>query len=160
QRFPYPGPSSPHVPGIIEQVLRSAGQPLDPSIRATFEPRLGRDFGHVRVHTINSAEAAASARSINALAYTAGSDIAFDSGQYSPESSSGRRLLAHDLAHVVQQDSSAHRDIGRERSITSRPDGVIRRRPPPKAASPVGIPNTAKDEELWRTRVDAAVRFQ
>jgi hypothetical protein len=74
-------------------------------MRAFFEPRLGHDFSQVRVHA--DARAADSARSIDALAYTAGQDVVFGAGQYAPGSMSGRRLLAHELAHVVQQGQSA-----------------------------------------------------
>ena len=81
----------------------SGGHPLESSTRALFEGRFGRSFDHVRVHT--DSRAAASAKAVNALAYTVGSRIVFASGQYAPESPSGRRLLAHELAHVVQQDS-------------------------------------------------------
>jgi len=91
----------PHVPRIVSDVLRSPGHPLDSATRAFFEPRFGRDFSHVRVHT--DSPAANSARSINAHAYTAGSDIVFASGQYSPGTAPGRTLLAHELTHVVQQ---------------------------------------------------------
>jgi hypothetical protein len=68
------------------------------------EPHFGHDFSQVRVHT--DSRAAESARSISALAYTVGQHIAFDQGQYSPGSTAGRRLLAHELAHVVQQSGS------------------------------------------------------
>ena len=88
------------VPGIVSEVLHSPGQPLDKATRAFFEPRFGQDLSHVRVHT--GSEAAGSARAINAQAYTAGKDVVFGSGQYSPDSTKGRRLLAHELAHVVQ----------------------------------------------------------
>ena len=87
----------------IAQILGSSGQPLDPATRAFFEPRFGRDFRHVRVH--NDAAAAESARSIQAHAYTFGHDIVFADGQCVPGEASGRRLLAHELAHVVQQKS-------------------------------------------------------
>jgi hypothetical protein len=91
-----------NAPGIVERLLESGGRPLDQESRAFFEPRfVGQDLSHVRIHT--RTEAAASARSIDALTYTAGSDIVFGSGQFSPESSTGRRLLAHELAHVAQQ---------------------------------------------------------
>ncbi|MFO1207191.1 MAG: DUF4157 domain-containing protein [Burkholderiales bacterium] len=73
--------------------------------RAFFEPRFGADFSHVRVHT--GTHAAQTARSINAKAFTVGRDIAFGTRQFSPDSSSGQRLLAHELAHVVQQDRSS-----------------------------------------------------
>jgi hypothetical protein len=93
-----------NVPRVVSQVLRSPGHPLDSSTRAFFEPRFGRDLSHVRIHS--GAEAAVSARSIQAHAYTAGSDIVFAQGQYAPGSSSGRRLLAHELTHVAQQEKT------------------------------------------------------
>lgn len=82
-------------------IPRSGGQALPAPDRDFFESRFGRDFGNVRVHT--GADADASARSIRALAYTHRSDIVFRSGQYSPATPAGRRLLAHELTHVVQQ---------------------------------------------------------
>ncbi|HEX7242043.1 MAG TPA: DUF4157 domain-containing protein, partial [Longimicrobiaceae bacterium] len=78
-----------------------AGRPLEPSVRAEMEPRFGEDFGHVRVHT--GAAAAESAESLDALAYTAGRDVVFGERQYAPGTLEGRRLLAHELTHVVQQ---------------------------------------------------------
>ena len=92
--------------------IRGGGQPLAPSDRAYFEPRLGADIGKVRIHT--GAEAAASARAIRARAYTAGRDIAFGIGEYSPQTSAGRRLLAHELAHVVQNSGNAGGIIQRQ----------------------------------------------
>src|SRR5206468_4557379 len=73
----------------ITDVLRSPGHPLDSATRALFEPRFGRDFSDVRVHTDSSA--AASARSINANAYTLGENLVFGAGQYAPESAWGDR---------------------------------------------------------------------
>jgi len=92
-----------HVPRVVSDVLRSPGHPLDSTTRAFFEPRFGRDFSDVRIHT--GSDAAASARSIHAHAYTAGSDIVFASGQYSPDTTSGRSLLAHELAHIHCRNS-------------------------------------------------------
>ncbi len=89
------------APPIVNEALGSGGRPLDPVIRAFFEPRLGHDFSQVRVHA--DAKAGDSARSLNALAYTAGQDVVFEAGQYAPGSRAGRRLLAHELVHVVQQ---------------------------------------------------------
>lgn len=89
------------VPPIVYEVLGSPGQPLDRETRAFFEPRFGRDFSDVRVHT--DAKAAESARAVNALAYAVGRDLAFDLGQYSPLLGGGRQLLAHELVHVVQE---------------------------------------------------------
>jgi hypothetical protein len=89
------------VPASLHEVLRSPGQPLDAATRAYFEPRFGQDFSGVRVHV--GSEAATSARGLNALAYTIGNDIFFAEGQYSPYTSQGARLLAHELTHVEQQ---------------------------------------------------------
>jgi Domain of unknown function (DUF4157) len=90
----------------IERGLRSPGQPLDPSTRSFMEPRFGRDFSNVRVHT--DPAATASARSVNALAFTVGNNIVFGAGQYSPSTSHGRSLVAHELAHVVQQRANGN----------------------------------------------------
>jgi hypothetical protein len=89
------------VPPIVHEVLSSSGQPLDVSARTFMESRFGHDFSGVRVHT--GERAAESARSVNALAYTVGRDVVFGTGQYSPGTMVGKRLLAHELTHVVQQ---------------------------------------------------------
>jgi hypothetical protein len=89
------------VPPIVHNVLSSSGRPLDVGTRGFMEPRLGHDFSQVRVH--DDARAAESARAVNADAYTVGQDIVFGSDRYRPESQSGRELLAHELAHTVQQ---------------------------------------------------------
>jgi hypothetical protein len=89
------------VPPIVHEALRSPGRPLDPATRAFVEPRFGHDFGKVRVHA--DAQADESARAVSAVAFTVGHDIVFGAGQYSPGTAAGQRLLAHELAHVVQQ---------------------------------------------------------
>jgi len=96
------------IPPIVRNVLNSHGQPLDTSTRAFMEPRFGHDFSKVRVHT--DAHAAESARSVNAYAYTVGQDVVFGTGQYAPGTSEGRKVLAHELTHVVQQGSNTIRD--------------------------------------------------
>jgi Domain of unknown function (DUF4157) len=78
---------------------------LPGTVRAFFEPRFGHDFSRVRVHTDQTAER--SARAVNAQAYTTGSHIVFGGGYYSPETLNGRRLLAHELTHVVQQGATS-----------------------------------------------------
>jgi hypothetical protein len=93
------------VPGVVQEVLRSPGQPLDAEARAFFEPRFGSDFSGVRVHA--GEQAAQSASSVNALAYTVGPHIVFGAGQYAPHSSGGRHLLAHELTHVNQSSQTA-----------------------------------------------------
>ena len=93
--------SSDAAPVSVHEALRSAGRPLDDTTRAQFEPRFGWHFGSVRVHT--GAVAAQSAREVAARAYTVGDDIVFGAGQFAPETRQGQALLAHELAHVVQQ---------------------------------------------------------
>lgn len=87
------------------QAAASGGMPLAAELRAYFEPRFGQDFSHVRVHA--DAAAATAARSVQAQAYTVGSDVVFGSGQYAPATAQGRRLIAHELTHVVQQGAGA-----------------------------------------------------
>jgi Domain of unknown function (DUF4157) len=98
-----PGCSS--VPSSMHAALNPPGQPLAAETRAFFEPRFGHDFSVVRVHADSCA--AASARAFNALAYTTGQHVVFAEGNFSPRTTKGKRLLAHELAHVVQQTSQA-----------------------------------------------------
>jgi len=85
----------------VEAVITSHGQPLPDSVRRTLEPAFGHDFGDVRVH--DDSAAAESARAVNALAYTVGNHIFFGHAQYSLNTDTGRRLLAHELTHTIQQ---------------------------------------------------------
>ena len=89
------------APAIVQDVLRSPGQPLDTQTRAFMEPRFGHDFSRVRIHS--DARAADSAQAVHALAYTVGRDVVFGAGQYTPAAPQGRALLAHELTHVLQQ---------------------------------------------------------
>ncbi len=100
-----PESKKPASRAVQEVVNRGGGQPLDDAVRATMEKALGFDFSTVRVHTDD--EAARSARAVGARAYTVGDDIVFGSGRYQPESCSGQQILAHELAHVVQQRAGA-----------------------------------------------------
>jgi hypothetical protein len=93
------------VPSIVREVLRSSGKPLDHGTRTFMEGRFGHNFSSVRVHT--DAAAAESARSVNAIAYTVGSDIVFGFSRFAPNTTVGNRLLAHELTHVVQQSGHA-----------------------------------------------------
>jgi hypothetical protein len=97
------GETSSAIPRSVESTLGAPGRPLDADTRATMESRFGRSFAEVRVHT--DSHAAASAREIDAAAYTSGTHIVFGAGRFAPQTSSGGRLLAHELAHVVQQRS-------------------------------------------------------
>jgi hypothetical protein len=93
------------VPPVVDAVLRTPGQLLDAASRAYFEPRFGQDLSRVRVH--DDPAAALSARTVNANAYTVGNDVVFDRGRYAPATPEGRRLLSHELAHVVHQQKGA-----------------------------------------------------
>jgi outer membrane protein OmpA-like peptidoglycan-associated protein len=89
------------APPIVHQALRSPGHPLDKATRAAMERRFGCDFGQVRIHA--DERAAESARAVKAKAYAVGNDVAFNRGEYQPQSAAGLDLLTHELAHVVQQ---------------------------------------------------------
>ncbi|MNQ63204.1 hypothetical protein D3C85_775780 [compost metagenome] len=93
----------------VEDVLRSAGEPLAAADRADFEHRYGHDFSRVRIHA--DARAAATARALHAQAYTVGPHVAFGAGRYAPGTRHGRALLAHELAHVVQQQARYRPDL-------------------------------------------------
>lgn len=128
-------PHSSAVPPIVHEVLRSPGQSLDRETRAFMEPRFGHDFRDVRVHS--DFRAAESAQAVNAQAYTVGRHIVFDRGSYTPVTDKGRQLLAHELAHVVQQSGA----IGSEAQLQ------------------VGEPTDAAEreaDEAARTRVNDA----
>ncbi|HEV2777784.1 MAG TPA: DUF4157 domain-containing protein [Actinophytocola sp.] len=98
------GPAPATAPPLVHDVLRSPGSPLDAGTRAHLEPLFGHDFSRVRVHS--DARAAASARAVHARAYTVGESIVLADGAPTPGSAAGRRLLAHELAHVVQQSAA------------------------------------------------------
>ncbi len=92
-------PSS--VPPVVNEVLNSPGESLDKETRVFMESRFGHDFSKIRVHT--NSKAAESAKAVNALAYTVGKDVVFGAERYSPRTSEGKKLLAHELVHIVQQ---------------------------------------------------------
>jgi len=106
-----PHAATDEAPAGVHEVLCSPGQPLDKATLDYFEPRFGHDFSHVRVHTGAAAEQ--SARAVNANAYTVGHDIAFAAGLFTPGTTEGRRLLAHELAHVVQRAGESGTTIQR-----------------------------------------------
>ena len=135
------------ISAAVEPVLRSPGRPLEPTLRATMESRFAHDFSRVRVHADGPAEASAAA--LQARAYTIGSHIAFARGAYDPASEAGKRLVAHELAHVVQQGGT-HGSCGEgeaEREAAQIADaGAAGRRVAPVRATPVRIarqPTTA-----------------
>jgi hypothetical protein len=87
----------------VHAVISSGGRPLDPAVRTDMEDRLGADFSDVRVHDDSAAHE--SAASVNAHAYTVGSNVVFQRDKYDPSSSDGKTMLAHELTHVIQQRS-------------------------------------------------------
>ena len=93
------------APPSVHETLRAPGRPLDGGARAFMESRFGQDFSKVRVHT--GSGAAASARAVGAQAYTVGQNVVFGEGRYAPGTDAGKRLIAHELAHVVQQGGEA-----------------------------------------------------
>lgn len=114
-------PTPTFAPSIVHEALDSPSQPLEAATRAYFEPRFGYDLGAVRIHA--DARAAESSQALGAQAYTVGSHIVFARGQYTPQSDSGRRLVAHELVHVGQQRGArgvpaASSDIGLQRQGT------------------------------------------
>jgi hypothetical protein len=149
-----------HDARAVDAGRRSPGQPLEEGLRGFMESRFGQDFSRVRVHA--DAEAAASARAVNALAYTVGPDLVFGAGRYAPGSAEGRRLLAHELTHVVQQTGGGARavapadsactvrpaDDGFEREADRMADAVVR--PGHPAAVPSVMPASAHAGALQR----------
>jgi len=105
QQLKQDGPRNEEIAAVVQATVSTAGQPLDRETRAFLEPRFGHDFSKVRVHT--DAGAARSARAVDAMAYTIGTDIVFDHGRYQPRQREGQKLLAHELTHVVQQSQPA-----------------------------------------------------
>jgi hypothetical protein len=122
---------------IVHRVLAAPGHPLDPATRAFFEVRFGHDFSHVRIH--RGIDAEKSAHALDARAYTAGQHIVFAASHNSLDQFEGRKLLAHELAHVVQQNTSY------------AAPGIVQRSPGNKPVdSGTGVP---KDLLLWSTAV-------
>lgn len=142
-------PASP----IVSKVSRSDGHPLDPATRAFFEPRFGHEFGRVRIHT--GADDHVVARSVNARAYTIGQDIVFGDGYYAPETTDGRRLIAHELTHVIQQGASQRHGPLVDRSvgpgIAIRTNGPLIQRQPP-TTTPTSTPQQIYSQALMRVQ--------
>ena len=112
------------APPIVHEVLRTPGRPLDAAMRSFFEPRFGYNFSGVRLHT--DRRAAASAREVNAFAYTVGKDIVFGEGQFVPGTPVGQELLAHELIHVMQQGSLAKPTVQNKLEVSQANDASER----------------------------------
>jgi Domain of unknown function (DUF4157) len=135
------------LPAVVQEAIRSSGQPLDAQTRAFMQSRFGNDFAHVRVHTGD--KAAASARSLGAAAYTLGSDIVFASGKYAPHTTSGRRLIAHEIAHVLQQGRPEAPRVASEGLLDRMPTGRPRTRYKTllRRKSPVPAPRVSPESQ-------------
>jgi hypothetical protein len=172
------------VPPIVHEVLRTPGQPLNPETREFMEARFGHDFRRVRVHSDD--EAAESAQAIGAAAFTIADHIVFSGQRYSPQSAEGRRILAHELTHAIQQGpgsepfrtgSPMNRDMdeqGLEREASENAGRLmseamleVRGKSPtrialdedPSAGRKKGS-NAPRKEETWPEPVDVRAREQ
>jgi hypothetical protein len=138
----------------VHETVRSPGRPLDPVARRELETRFGHDFSRVRVHT--DERAAESARAVDALAYTVGQEIVFEEGQYAPSTASGRALLAHELAHVVQQE----RGLGGDEATAEREANAAAAGRASAAGRAAGAlqrqPAAGEDPDLKARRIAAA----
>ena len=137
------------VSGAVSDGLQSGGRPLDAETRGFMEPRFGHDFSQVRVHT--DSHASASTEAVAARAYTVGSDIAFRSGEYSPGSSQGKQLLAHELTHVVQQGGAG---VSRNLQRDDDPETAVSAPGPEfEVGQEVSLPEQSFDMEQEGTKV-------
>jgi len=156
-------------PSLVKDVVNSdAGAPLAGETRDFMESRLGANFGDVRIHT--DSKASESARSVQAHAYTVGTDVVFQSGKYEPESDSGKRMLAHELTHVVQQRSGpvagtpapggikvSNPSDAFEQAAEGSADRVMTgTAPTPAATAPAAVQREEDDDELQGSFVQRA----
>ena len=137
------------APASVDRTLASPGRPLDPALRRDMEQRFGHDFSGVRVHSGTAAQQ--SAQDVNAIAYTVGHNIVFGADRFAPGTHEGRRLLAHELTHVVQQSGSVgiHVDssnekrgllaIPLEKTSRNKSEATSSSRTPPPSISPSGF---------------------
>jgi hypothetical protein len=149
QRDSAPGAAATPDTSLAARVAGQDGAPLGAGARSFFEARMGHDLSGVRVHT--GPDAAAAARSVQARAYTLGADIVFGAAEYAPDSDSGKRLMAHELTHVVQQGAARPRQSG---------EGAIQRDAAPDvAAGPLAAPLTDSEwhgVNIWLSRGEVA----
>lgn len=148
------------APPVVHEALRASGQPLDQSTRELMESRFGHDFSQVRVHSDAGAGNAASA--INARAFTVNRNIVFGANEYAPQTESGRRLLSHELMHVVQQRAGVHPSggVGRagdpyERQADEAADAVARNERVPSSSFSTGSRDHARPVVQRKAATDA-----
>lgn len=136
-------PVSPSVESAVGQ-MQGGGQPLPVGERSFFEQRFGQDFSHIRIHADD--QAAETARSLNARAFTVGNDIAFDTGEYQPGTQGGRHLLAHELTHTLQQTGG----------IATKPQQAFLQQPPPELKLPTSSKEALAFLQQVKSRIDKA----
>jgi hypothetical protein len=145
------------APSSVDNVLASSGRPLEPPIKNDMSQRFGHDFSDVRVHS--GAAAQQSARDVNANAYTVGNNIVFGAGHYAPTTHQGKRLLAHELTHVVQQSKNLKSPLQRDAINDAPPDlsnekikpaeKVVADQPQNEPELAKVIPYWDKDKKVW-----------
>lgn len=146
------GPGLPEAPAIVHRALSSSGRPLDDALRLNvMEPVMGRDLSGVRIHT--GSLAAEAAEAVDAKAYTVGQDIVFGAGSYEPGSSAGRRLIAHELAHTLQQSPAAESLHGSTKGPTQSHEAMA------GADSSTAQLSTAASPAVMRTPVEKVLKF-
>lgn len=143
------------ISGAVHETLATAGRPLDAQTRGFFEPRFGRDFGDVRIHHDSLADA--SARSVSALAYTAGNHVVFRRGAFSPETAGGKRLLAHELTHVTQQVGQIQRQAVPAPAQSLPPEALVSRDPLGEALGRIARIARSTTIEAQVAAIEAAV---
>ncbi len=159
------------APRAVYDVLRASGQPLDATTRRYMENRFGHDFRDVRVHA--DTRAAASADAVAARAYTVGRDVVFGAGAYAPMNVEGRRLLAHELTHVVQQTTAtgeaaspsrteaaaeqAGRRLAPGPAAMSAPLGALQRQDKPKAGASGERTGTKEGKDKFSFKAEVTV---
>lgn len=167
QRHPMNHIELSEAPPIVHEVLHSSGQPIDTRTRSIMETRFGHDFSKVRIHTDD--RAAESTRMINARAFIVGQDVVFGKGQYSPGTTEGKRLLAHELAHVLpqtgtqtfnptiqmQEEMRSRADSEPEKSATARQDVVIIVGRPSGKLKSRETPKEREEMTAWRAAARA-----
>ena len=142
------------------QSLQGGGRPLSGTERSFFEPRFGADFSNVRVH--NDTRAANVARSVNARAFTFGHNVVFGAGEYSPDALTGRKLLAHELTHVVQQNGGPTLFSAGKNSmntiLNSQKFSVVSTEFIQQGTAKPGVGHDSADSVISRGSADAASR--
>ena len=148
----FPGQSPEITPTLSSRIqsLKGGGQALPESVRAYFEPRFGYDFSQVRVHSDIVADQ--SAQEMNANAYTLEHNIVFGAGQFAPESQEGRRLIAHELTHVMQQSGADGIRVGQSNEKRGRSPILPNGQPVRKANNkePFHVTDKWWDSKIWR----------